>query len=118
MLQLLVGTHDFKIFACTGSSYNSSVKTIYNASIYKTKYKLLTNQELCINIYNVKIKGNAFLYKMVRNIIGSILLIQNPSNIYKIKSFEDMFFKNIKIFNFKPAEPNGLYLTNVQYKGD
>ena len=80
LLNIFVGTHDFNAFRKTGSENNSTIRTIYSAKIEKTQYKLLTESQKPIMIYQVKVEGNSFLYQMIRNLIGSILEILSNSN--------------------------------------
>ena len=58
----LEGIHDFTTFTSAGDKSESRVREIYSAVFYRE------------NDYTVfKIEGNAFLWKMVRSIVGSIL---------------------------------------------
>lgn len=58
----LEGIHDFTTFTSAGDKSESRVREIYSAVFYIE------------NNYTVfKIEGNAFLWKMVRSIVGSIL---------------------------------------------
>ncbi|AFS27707.1 tRNA pseudouridine(38-40) synthase TruA [Chlamydia psittaci] len=58
----LIGTHDFASFANHGRDYTSTIRTLFNLDI-------VDNGETVTIIC----KGNGFLYKMVRNIVGSLL---------------------------------------------
>ncbi|WP_348663703.1 tRNA pseudouridine(38-40) synthase TruA [Chlamydia vaughanii] len=58
----LLGTHDFASFANHGRDYTSTVRTLFKLDIIE---KDETVTIIC--------KGNGFLYKMVRNIVGSLL---------------------------------------------
>lgn len=62
--QLLVGTHDFKSFQAVGSSVKSTVRTIHFCELTRQgpEIKLLIN-------------ANGFLYHMVRNIVGTLILV-------------------------------------------
>lgn len=62
--QFLLGTHDFASFANHGREYTSTVRTIYTLNI-------LENQEQ--GLITIICKGNGFLYKMVRNLVGALL---------------------------------------------
>ena len=99
-LKILVGSHDFKGFMASGSEVEGTVRTIYNAKLIKEGAYL-----------NLHIKGNGFLYKMVRNIVGTMLKIGE----HKIELKE---LKNTLFFSFKAtntAKPEFLYLMNVEY---
>ena len=96
----LIGTHDFKGFMASGSQVDSTVRTIY-----KTK---LTRNGICLNL---EITGNGFLYKMVRNIVGTMLKI--GENKLSLKEIKPLLFTNFKATS--TAKPDYLYLKNVKY---
>ncbi|QUI21511.1 tRNA pseudouridine(38-40) synthase TruA [Vallitalea pronyensis] len=60
--QYLIGRHDFKAFCSAGSSVKSTVREIYQCDV--------ATYNGCIHI---TIKGNGFLYNMVRIIVGTLL---------------------------------------------
>lgn len=99
-LKTIVGTHDFKGFQASGSETETTVRSIYSVNIKKE------NQYL-----NLYITGNGFLYKMVRNIVGTMLKVgENKLNLKDLKS---TLFTTFKATN--TAKPEYLYLTNVEY---
>lgn len=99
-LKLIVGTHDFNSFMASGSEVESTIRTIYKAKLIK--------EGSYLNLY---IKGNGFLYKMVRNIVGTMLKIgEGKLNLKQLKS---TLFTNFKATN--TAKPEYLYLYNVEY---
>lgn len=59
---VLPGTHDFSAFACAGDASESKVRTIYQAAFLETS-----------GVIEFRITGNAFLWKMVRSIVGTII---------------------------------------------
>lgn len=64
----LLGTHDFSSFCATGSAVEDKTRTIYEARIEHDE----ANQELLFVF-----RGNGFLYKMVRILVGTLLKIGN-----------------------------------------
>lgn len=60
----LVGAHDFRSFASSGFSSDSTVRTIYEATIKKDD-----------DLIRFRISGNGFLYNMVRIIAGTLIEI-------------------------------------------
>ena len=60
--QYFVGEHDFKAFKTSGTSSKSSVRTIYEAKVYRNL------DRVCIEL-----TGNGFLYNMVRIIAGTLV---------------------------------------------
>ena len=99
-LKLIVGTHDFNSFMASGSEVESTVRTIYKAKLIKSG--------LYLNLY---IAGNGFLYKMVRNIVGTMLKI-GEGKLY-LKDLKPTLFTAFKATN--TAKPEFLYLYNVEY---
>lgn len=99
-LKMLVGTHDFKGFRSSGSETETSIRTIYSAKLKKE------NQYL-----NFYITGNGFLYKMVRNIVGTMLKV--GENKLDINQLKNTLFTTFKATN--TAKPEFLYMMNVEY---
>ena len=97
-LHLIVGTHDFKGFRSSGSKTETTVRTIYSAKLKKE------NQYL-----NFYITGNGFLYKLVRNIVGTMLKIGEGK--LNLKELKPTLFTTFKATN--TAKPEFLYLMNV-----
>lgn len=61
-ISFLYGEHDFSSFACTGSSIKNTVRTIKRAEVINKG-----------NIICFHFEANAFLYKMVRTMVGTLL---------------------------------------------
>jgi len=99
-LSLIVGTHDFAAFRSSGSETESSIRTIFKATFKKE------NQYL-----NLYITGNGFLYKMVRNIVGTMLKIGEGK--LNLKELKPTLFTTFKATN--TAKPEFLYMMNVEY---
>ncbi len=98
-LKLLIGSHDFSGFKSSGGETENNVRTIYLAK--------LKRENGYLNFY---ITGNGFLYKMVRNIVGTMLKIgERKIDLNEIKKD----FKNFK--STTTAKPDFLYLYKVNY---
>ena len=100
--RVLLGKHDFSAFQASGSSQQSSVRTI-------KKIKINQNKDL---VY-VEIEADGFLYNMVRNIVGTLIEIgrarYQPGHILKL-----LKEKNRALCG--PCAPaKGLYLCDVRY---
>ena len=104
--KMFVGTHDFTSFSAADKSRKSSdnVRTVFDCSAEKT------NEE---DLVVIKIRGNGFLYNMVRIIAGTLLCVSegkiSPEDISSIILARDR----------KKAGPTapacGLYLNKVIY---
>ena len=97
------GEHDFRAFKASGTSSKSSVRTIYEAKLYKIDEKIF-----------IELTGNGFLYNMVRIIVGTLVDVGmgkiSPEDIPQI--IDEGKRENAG----KTLPPNGLYLLNVMYE--
>lgn len=98
--KLMVGKHDFNGFKASGSETETSVRTIYSAKLKRVN-----------NLLNFEITGNGFLYKMVRNIVGTMILIGERK--LDLKKIKPLLFTSFKA-RFT-AKPEFLFLKNVEY---
>lgn len=96
------GEHDFKAFKASGTSSKSSVRTIYEAKVYKIDEKIY-----------IELTGNGFLYNMVRIIAGTLVDV----GLGKIKATDipDIITQGKRELAGKTLPPNGLYLVKVEY---
>lgn len=69
--ELLVGEHDFSAFCSAGSQVKSKVRTIYEVSLDKQKVMGCNGGDLI----RIRVRGNGFLYNMVRIIAGTLVEI-------------------------------------------
>lgn len=80
--ELLVGEHDFSAFCSAGSQVKSKVRTVYEVSV-------MTEPVLGCNgghIVRIRVRGNGFLYNMVRIIAGTLLDIgQGQRTLEEVK---------------------------------
>ena len=60
--EYFLGTHDFKGFMATGSQVEDTLRSIFELSVKRDK-----------ELIELSVKGNGFLYNMVRIIAGTIL---------------------------------------------
>ncbi|TJX14072.1 tRNA pseudouridine(38-40) synthase TruA [Tissierella creatinini] len=101
--QYLIGEHDFESFMNKGSIVKDTIRTIYEINIYRQG-----------NFIEITIEGNSFLKYMVRNIVGTLIVIGNKRkepqdilNILRAKNREAAC---------KTAPPCGLFLEKVYYE--
>ncbi len=99
---VLKGRHDFTTFAAAGDKSRTKERIIYHASFYYEN-----------DILVFTIKGNAFLWKMVRSIVGTMIELEKrkkPAEYFRHILNE----KNRKLAG-KTAPPAGLFLEKVYY---
>ena len=101
----LLGTHDFTGFTASGTSVENKVRTITQASVTiddKTGFYVFT------------FSGNGFLYKQVRNMVGTLLKIGNGRMpVSQIKTVLDSQNRDLA---GPTAAGNGLYLKEIRYE--
>jgi len=99
----LIGKHDFKSFQSVGTDVVTSVRTVYHA-----QWRWLRP-----NIAEFSITGSGFLKQMVRNIVGTQLLLFQKHE--KFEKMSDILAALDRKQAGPPAEPQGLYLMKVYY---
>jgi len=100
-----LGTHNFSSFANKqnlGSAANKPIKTIKRIDIIKRKNEII-----------LEFEADGFLYKMVRNIVGTLLDVANKK--FPIEMIEKIILAKDRKKASKPAEPQGLFLVKVLY---
>lgn len=100
--KFLVGEHDFSSFQSQGSPTSSTLREVKKLSIFKTGKFIV-----------IHIKANSFLYKMVRNIVGTLVEVGRkkiePHKMKQILEARDRRMAG------PTAPPQGLCLTRVEY---
>ncbi|MHC5372340.1 tRNA pseudouridine(38-40) synthase TruA [Enterococcus sp. LJL120] len=101
----LLGTHDFTSFCATGSSVEEKVRTIYQAEMTVNA----TGDELLFTF-----RGDGFLYKMIRILVGTLLKIGNGR--MAVDSLPKIIAAKDRNAAGPTAHPEGLYLKEVKYE--
>lgn len=100
--QSLLGTHDFSAFRSSGCSSQHAVREVTAISVRRRG-----------DIVAMDISANAFLYHMVRNIVGSLIEVgkgeQSVAWIATLLEGRDRTVAGVT------AEPKGLYFMHVRY---
>lgn len=104
-LGTLIGTHDFAAFAGAGQQ-GSTVRTCYLASCQSAD---VWGQPLIA----IDIAANAFLRHMVRNIVGTLLLVGEGK--LSDERFAAIFASRERRRAGRTAPAHGLYLISVSY---
>lgn len=101
----LLGTHDFTSFCASGSSVEDKVRTIYEASLQVNE----AGDELTFTF-----RGDGFLYKMIRILVGTLLKIGNDR--LPEDCLPEIIAKKDRNAPGPTAHPEGLYLYEVKYE--
>lgn len=102
---LFVGTHDFTSFANeahAGSASINPIRTIDSIEIIEKP------SGLCLSF-----KGNGFLYKMVRNIVGTVVEVAAKQR--SLNEIATIFSAKDRRTAGQAAPPQGLFLMQVEY---
>lgn len=98
-----LGTHDFSAFCASGSNKKDHVRTIYRFDLERHGEKL-----------DILVRGDGFLYHMVRIMVGTLLEINEgkipPDGIPEILASQD------RLRAGRTARACGLYLKSVFYR--
>ena len=101
----LVGTHDFTGFTASGTSVENKVRTITQASV---------SIDEKTGFYVFAFSGNGFLYKQVRNMVGTLLKIGNGRMpVSQAKTVLESRDRNLA---GPTVAGNGLYLKEIRYE--
>lgn len=106
----LVGTHDFTTFASAKDICPSKYRDIYE-SVFTMERSMYGDDVLCY-----KVCGNAFLYHMVRSLVGTMLEMEG--NGCSAAEFKDVLDSCDRRHAGKTAPSDGLYLWRVSYDPD
>lgn len=101
-VQPFIGTHDFATFANVGGSVKTTVRTIDHIQVVE--------QEGGIRL---EFRGDGFLYKMVRNIVGTLLELS--TNRRPLSQISELFAAKDRRAAGRAAPPRGLFLIKIHY---
>ena len=97
--QVLIGTHDFGAFGSPPKGINT-VREMFRAQVWRDGDRVL-----------VELEANAFLYRMVRRIVGTLL--QVGKGRLNVAEFAEVLAKRRRAGDAVP--PHGLCLIKVKY---
>lgn len=97
-----IGTHDFASFCSNCSEKQSTIRTIYDITIEKNE-----------NFVLMLVKGDGFLYNMVRILVGTLLDV-NEGRI-DMSELDDILKARDRKRAGRTAQAHGLYLHKVFY---
>ncbi len=99
---MLVGTHDFTTFSAAGDPSDSRIRRIYAASFFPEKGQIV-----------FRIVGNAFLWRMVRSLVGTMLELGQSEA--PAEQFKELLAARERSLAGPTAPPRGLFLHKVVY---
>jgi tRNA pseudouridine38-40 synthase len=105
MASFLTGVHDFSSFAAVGDTNPAKVKEIFSAGFYPESAFIV-----------FRITGRAFLWRMVRNIVGTITRLARDGS--PAQAFRDILLARKSLHEGMTAPARGLFLHKVLYEDD
>jgi len=99
---VLTGTHDFAAFTTSRKDMDDTIRTIYKIDVEESG-----------DFLSISFTGSGFLYKMVRNLTGLLVLI--GQGLYSKDSVESILLSKTRSAAPKGAPPHGLFLMDVYY---
>lgn len=101
----LVGTHDFASFCNIRTNVDDTVRTIYELQVQEEQGELI-----------IRVRGNGFLYNMVRIIVGTLLRVGR--GFYTLEQVKDILEARNRQAAGVTAPPQGLMLIGIQYENE
>jgi len=102
---LLLGEHEFTSFKDFGSAVVSDICQIYHTKVVRDGDFIILD-----------VAANRFLYKMVRNIVGQLMLIGNANAPHPPEAILQVLAERDRRKAARSASPEGLTLMAVRYK--
>jgi tRNA pseudouridine38-40 synthase len=109
LMQHVVGEHDFGGFCSSGSSVETTVRTIHAADVVDGP---VVGPQDARDTWHIRFTGNGFLYKMVRNLTGTVMDIARghlPESALNERLHAPMPYSGYT------APAKGLFLIDVKY---
>lgn len=100
--EYLVGEHDFVSFCNVRTNVEDTVRTIYSLDVLKNEDEII-----------IRIRGNGFLYNMVRIIVGT--LIRVGRGFYTPEQIKEILDARNRKSAGVTAPPQGLMLMKIEY---
>lgn len=97
-----IGSHDFTSYSNAKSKKKSMVREIYSIDIEENA-----------GFIEIRVRGNGFLYNMVRKIVGT--LIEVGLGEIDAKNIPSIIESKERVQTGRMADPAGLYLENVDF---
>ena len=99
----LIGEHDFSVFRAASCQAKSPIKIFHSLDIEK-------HDDFIV----FKLKANAFLHHMVRNIVGSLIFVGKGQE--DPKWIEELIISKDRSLAAPTFMPDGLYLKEIEYE--
>ena len=112
--EYLLGEHDFASFCNIRTNVEDTVRTIYELEVWESECAYARTGHAAGRELTIRIKGNGFLYNMVRIIVGTLLRVgrgfYTPEQVKEILEAKDRQAAGVT------APPQGLMLMQIEYQ--
>lgn len=108
--EMLIGTHDFSAFCSAGSQVKSKIRTVYAIDIRQREIDSVNGGSELV----IRIRGNGFLYNMVRIIAGT--LIEVGIGRRSVDSVKEAVETGERSKAGPTAPAQGLFLMGIEYR--
>ena len=105
---MFVGTHDFTSFS--NKSRDKTVVRSPTRTIFK--FDVVEQPD---GLIRLEVEGNGFLYRMVRNMVGAMMLAATSEGKFTAEDLRDMLEGKNRGVAPMGAPPHGLFLHEVVY---
>ena len=109
--RFLVGKQDFSSFCAAGGDDKDFVRTLKKVKIQNSKVKIGQSSEWAV--ISLQFVGDGFLYKMVRNIVGTLVDVGLGKT--SVGGFKGILEQKDRKKAGRTAPPQGLCLIKVNY---
>jgi tRNA pseudouridine38-40 synthase len=111
--QHLVGAHDFVSFQSIGSERESTIRTIFSAGVKRGRAGQEARDREEDALIHIEVRGDGFLYNMVRAIAGSLIEIGRGKR--QPQWIDDVIESRDRCAAGQTAPAHGLTLVRVDY---
>lgn len=112
--QMLLGKHDFSSFRAADCQALTPIRNMTLAQVKRVdSFSMIDNPILEQTLFRFEFTANAFLYHMVRNLVGALVYIGNGK--LSIAQFRDIINHKNRVAAPPTFMPDGLYLHSVAY---
>lgn len=101
--KIIEGTHDFRCFMAKGAMSKTTIRTLYDVEVTRSS----------LGLVRIRVRGNAFLYNMVRIIAGTLLYV--GLGWISMDTVSTMLETGDRLLAGKTLAAKGLFLDNVYY---
>lgn len=122
---ILCGVHDFSSFRASDCQANTAIRNMLSCGLQIEQNNIYADINTSLDssigfdksvMLRFEFTANAFLYHMVRNLVGALLYVGKGK--ISVAGFKDLLLAKDRTLAPPTFMPDGLYLASVNYKYD